>query len=125
MSELLNDWHEARQAREDAEDWNNLPKGKKHNNSEFEIFADRCSVEIVRSGQKKCGGKSYWDSGEALNKAILRYIVRNWKYVWPKVIEDMRDAESEALTKCHSYVDELEAKIDRLEACDHRPTIPG
>ncbi len=113
MNKSIDNWKQKKEAVRKAKEWNNLPNGPKYQRGAFLISISHCSTPMLsRMGQQTCGGKSYWETGEEFNKAILKYLINHWGNIYPKVIEAMEKEEKEALLKCQSYIDEMQKVID-------------
>ena len=100
-----------------AEQWQNLPKGRKYGNSKLAISEAHCSkIQLQRMGQKDGGGNSYWESPEGLNKALLTVIIDQWDYLYPIVIAKLKRKHQDDLINCQTFVDEMQAKIDKAKS---------
>jgi len=111
-------WRKAKQNRENAEKWNDLPKGLKYNDSQtFEISSGHSlSPKLVRAGQQYHDGNNYWDSETGLNDAILEYIIADWDNIYPKVLALLKAKERKALKTCQSLIDETQELINKEDA---------
>ena len=116
MSELVVIWKEAKEARINAQKWNALPDGKKYQTDKFDISLPHCTLPMLnRAGQQKCGGQNFWKTEKLFNRAILEYLINDWKDIFPQVIKRMCQAEEKALIECQTYVDELQANINEVK----------
>jgi len=99
MSEkLIDNWQKIKNTIKKAEDWNNLPKGKKYSGSKFEISIPHCKPPMLsRMGQQYAGSQAYWETDQDFSLAILEYIVSEWGDIYPKVIERLKEKEQYAL----------------------------
>ena len=114
-NDLLKTWENKKRVVEDVESWNNLPKGPRYGDDSFKIsLIQSVAPKFQRCGQKSCGGKNYWESPEALNKAVLAWLVKNWDKVYPEVLDALKEAEVQALKDCQQWVDDMQAKINAL-----------
>jgi hypothetical protein len=106
-------YHGAKEAREEAEKWNNLPHGQKYKDDEFDISAAHCKApSLVRVGQKRQGGQNHWVSERGLNQAILEYLASTWDEHFPRILNILKEKEQKALKDCQSYIDEMQGMID-------------
>jgi hypothetical protein len=106
-------WQRCKTEREQAEEWEALPRGPRYQNDKFEISIAHCKApQLTRAGQQTSGGKNYWETGEKFNLAILEYIVDNWESISIDVLERLRQKEIAALRDCQQYVDEMQKLID-------------
>lgn len=113
MSDLINNWNKAKDNVLKAEQWQNLPNGRKYHNDKFDISIAHCdSLKLVRAGQQVCGGNNYWKSPEALNNEILGYIMDEWESIYPKVLKRLQEKEKKALLNCQEYITEMQGLID-------------
>ena len=113
MSTLLKEWQKKKEDLKKAREWNDLPSGPKYENASFTISIVHCSSPtLVRAGQQNCGGQNYWNTPDAMNKAILAYLVANWERVWPEVEKILEVEERAALIACQSHVDEMQNAIN-------------
>lgn len=88
--QLVKEWQSAKNAVNNAKSWQALPNGPRYQTDSFSISITHCvPPKLTRAGQQSCGGKNYWETEEAFNKAILAYIVNNWKDVYPEVLKIM------------------------------------
>lgn len=88
--------------------WNELLYSQqKDGNSTFGIsFAHSKPPELTRTGQ---------DSPDALNRAILKVIIKNETKIIGKALDLLKAEMETALQKCQSFVDELQSKIDQAK----------
>lgn len=109
-------WDAAKRAVERARAWQNLPNGPRYGNDTFAISLAHCKAPVlVRAGQQDCGGQNYWETERELNQAILEYIVKDWKEIYPKVIAMMEKKEKDALLDLQSYVDSMQNMINEAK----------
>ena len=89
--EKLKKWQELKRARQEAESWQSLPKGRRYSASKFEISIAHCRVPMLnRMGQQVCGGQAYWEASPEFNTAILETIVEEWDTFGDLVIKKMK-----------------------------------
>lgn len=120
MSEKMKLWQNCKNAVSAAKSWQALPSGPYYQNDTFAISLAHCKApQLVRAGQQSCGGRNYWETEEAFNKAILEYIVGNWQAVYPEVLKIMEEKERKALIACQDYVKGLQELIDQAEALEN------
>ena len=56
----IDQWQKAKRDREVAEEWNDLPDGRKYQNDNFDISIAHCSKpKLTRAGQQSCRRKNY------------------------------------------------------------------
>jgi len=115
MDSLINNWKKAESTRAEAEQWNDLPNGRKYQNDTFAISKPHCKApQLTRAGQHSSGGQNYWETAEGFNNAIIKHIVSDWENIYPKVLEILKKEENEALVACQSYVTDLQGLIDKV-----------
>ncbi|MDY6896176.1 MAG: hypothetical protein SVO01_12300 [Thermotogota bacterium] len=108
-------YHGAKEAREKAEEWNNLPHGRKYQDDTFDISVAQSKVpSLIRIGQQKHGGQNYWESNSKFNQAILEYLVSTWDEHFPRILNILKEKEQKALKDCQSYIDEMQSMIDEV-----------
>ena len=109
----IKNFSDAKRAVKAAEDWNNLPCGRRYKGDNFEISIAHCKPPMLtRAGQQNAGGQNYWETKGAFNQAILEYLVSTWDDHYPKVLEILNTKERERLKECQSYIDEMQSAID-------------
>ena len=110
--DLLGIYKKAQRVSREAEEWNNLPKGRKYNSSKFRISKAHCTKpKLCRAGQQVCGGKNYWYTSDEFNAAILEYLIDNWESIYPFVLDMLKENERRALIDCQSFIDEMQIEI--------------
>jgi hypothetical protein len=113
--ERVKRWENAKMEVKKAEEWNNLPKGKKYCTSTMKISMAHCHPpKLKRMGQQECGGQSYWATSDVFGKATLKYLVENWDTHYPEILKILKKEEHDALMECQSYVDMIQAKINSV-----------
>ena len=113
MSTLIKNWQKAKNSVNTAEQWNSLPNGRKYENSSFKISEPHCKLPtFTRAGQQVCAGKNYWETDEAFGNALMKYLINDWDKHFAGVMAILKEDEKQALLKCQSYVDEMQAAID-------------
>jgi len=106
-------YQDAKRARKEAEEWNDLPNGRKYQNDKFNISSAHCIAPMLcRMGQQSSGGSNYWKTEKNFNQAILDYIIFNWKVIYLGVLERMKKQETDALKECQSFIDEMQKIIN-------------
>jgi len=109
MDDRIRKWKDAEIAHKNAEEWNDLPNGRKYSHSDFDISIAHCKPPTLsRMGQKHQGDRTYWETEEEFNQAMLRYLVDNWDSHYPKILEILKQNELVALNDCQSYIDEVQ-----------------
>lgn len=118
MSKELDTWLKAKQDLNEAKRWQKLGETKGRTGGFIDISEAHCKPpKLVRAGQTHTGGNNYWNTEEAFEKAILSYLVDNWKEIGPRVIASMEKKEKEALINCQNYVDQMQDQIDAAKNC--------
>jgi len=117
MSErtVYSEWQSRQREVHAAEEWNNLPNGPRYQNDSFRIMPTHSSIKLTRGGQQSCGGKNYWESPDALNKALLAVIVKNSKQIIAEAIDLMRAEEQAALLGCKEWISGMQDEISQIE----------
>lgn len=96
--------------------WNELLYSQqKDGNSTFGIsFAHSKPPELNLSSATMLPSPN-WDSPDALNRAILKVIIKNETKIIDKALDLLKAEMETALQKCQSFVDELQSKIDQAK----------
>jgi hypothetical protein len=103
-----------KKAREDAEYWNNLPKGRLYQNDTMGISVPHCGLKLTRAGQQTCGGNNYWEAPKGLSEAILEVIAEN-PVVIESALEKLRQSERLALIACEQETRDRLADIEKAK----------
>lgn len=108
-------WQQRQRELSEAAYWNNLPKGPRYQNDTFTISPAHSVVKLTRTGQQSHGGKNYWESPDALNKALLEVIIKNASTLIPEAIALLKSHERAALLECKGWVAGMQAEIEEIE----------
>ena len=105
------------QAKKDVSEavrWNELiNSNQKYSKDAFEISIAHCEPPLlVRAGQHYAGDTNYWNSPEALNRAVLRVIVDSIDDIVIKAMAVLSEQESVSLKKCQCFIDDMQRKIN-------------
>lgn len=115
-NQLLKNWQEAKRAKEEFIQWNNLPNGQKYMNDNFDISILHCTPPVLqRAGQQYQGGKNYWETSKEVGMATLEYLAKNWEDHFPKILEILEKKERENLLECQKFIDEMTEKINNAK----------
>jgi hypothetical protein len=116
MDTRLEAWKKAKKTREDAEEWQELPNGRKYDNDRFNVSAAHCKPPILcRAGQQTHSGQNYWETEVGFNDAMLRYLVADWDSIYPKVLKILKETEAKKLRECQSFIDDLQRQISEAQ----------
>lgn len=109
-------WQKAVGDAQGAQGWHDLPKGPRYQCDTFEISPAHCKLSLTRCGQQSHGSKNYWESPDALNRALIQVIIRHRNTLIPEAIELLKKEADEALVACKGWLDGMRSQIDELEA---------
>ena len=112
MGTAYEQYQQAKSEREAAEQWNDLPNGRKYMESKFQISVAHCSIKLTRAGQQAAGGKNYWETEKAFNGALLTVIARHPEII-EEAIEELRIREKLALLECQAFAQGI---LDQIQS---------
>ena len=104
----------AKREKELAKTWDNMRNERERSGSYFSLSAPHCSIKLTRCGQYDTGGKNYWESSEALNKALIQVIVNDHSII-ERALEILSVKEKEALTACRGFAEEIIKNVEHAE----------
>jgi len=106
----------AKAERQGAEQWIALIGKHGRGTDVLNLSATHSAVKLMVCGQFQEGGKNYWDSPEALNKALVAVLIEQRETLFAAAIERLRDVETEALIAAEDEIAAVNAAIAAAKA---------
>lgn len=113
---LLENWKRRRDKLVEAKSWQALHGKPDLSGLPVRLSAERSTPpQLILEGRLSNGGSRNHPANDALNEAVLKYLINNWTSIHPRILQILEEQENEALLEAEEELAELQQAINEAK----------